>query len=108
MGRSSGLVPCGYHSQPACLSEQSTGSRMASKFSNRVISRHTERPWPAKSPDLSPLDYWVWSLCLDELLRRSPPAFLEDLKDIVENFADSLQKQEAITDQCCQEFEEKS
>ena len=37
---------------------------LASKFSPRVISKLTDRVWPPKSPDLSPLDYWLvfWHL----------------------------------------------
>jgi transposase len=64
-----------------------------SKFSIRIFSRLTETPWPTKSPDLSPLDYCFWSVCLAEL-RRSPPSSLEDLKEIVGNFSDSLEKKE--------------
>ena len=29
-----------------------------SKFGDRVISRLTSIPWPSRSPDLSPLDFW--------------------------------------------------
>ena len=43
----------------------------AAKFGNRFISRFTARPWPARSPCLSPLDYWFWSVGLSEL-RRQP------------------------------------
>lgn len=62
-------------------------------FGNRVISRLTERPWPARSPDLSPLDYWFWSVALAEL-RRRPPTTLAELKDTVEAFARSLDEEE--------------
>ena len=62
---------------------------MNSEFGNRVISRHAERPWPARSPDMSPLDYWFWSVCLAEL-RRSPPSTLEELQETVEDYVDSL------------------
>jgi hypothetical protein len=44
---------------------------LGTKFGTRVISRYAEQPWPAKSPDLSPLDFWFWSVCLREL-RRCP------------------------------------
>ena len=44
----------------------------AAKFGNRFISRFTARPWRARSPCLSPLDYWFWSVGLSEL-RKSPP-----------------------------------
>ena len=66
---------------------------LESRFGGRVISRLTARPWPAKSPDLSPLDFWFWSVALAEL-RRVPPTTLEDLKLSVEAFAESMDKEE--------------
>lgn len=62
---------------------------LVEKFDGRVISRLTERPWPARSPDLSPLDYWFWSVALAET-RRSPPETLQGLQATVERFARSL------------------
>ena len=52
------------------------------KFGQRVISRHMDRPWPAKSPDLSPLDYWFWSVAMRELA-RVPPNSIEEMKTTV-------------------------
>ena len=46
---------------------------LRSKFGQRVISRNADQPWPARSPDLSPLDFWLWSVCLREL-RKAPLA----------------------------------
>ena len=43
---------------------------LTSKFGEKVISCFTERSWPAKSPDLSPMDYWFWSACLVELIGK--------------------------------------
>ena len=63
------------------------------KFAGRVISLHTDRPWPAKSPDLSPPDYWLWGVCMQKL-RKNPPATLQDLKNTVEGFVDSLDEDE--------------
>ena len=62
---------------------------LASKFGPRVISNLTDRVWPPKSPDLSPLDYWFWGICLAEL-RRSPPSSMEELKETINEFAASL------------------
>ena len=45
-------------------------------FHGRVTSRMIEHPWPAKSPDLSPLDYWFWNVAMAEL-RRAPREILE-------------------------------
>ena len=58
-------------------------------FSGRVISRLTARPWPAPSPDLSPLEYWFWSVALAEL-RKTKVTSLRELKSTVQDFADSL------------------
>ena len=33
------------------------------KFGTRVISGNTEIPWPARSPDKAPCDYYLWGNC---------------------------------------------
>ena len=66
---------------------------LAEKFGQRVISRLTDRPWQAKSPCLSPLDFWYWSVCLQEL-RRSPPKSLDEIKETVDEFTESLEEEE--------------
>ena len=59
------------------------------------MSRFTERPWPAKSSDLSPLDYWFWSVCLIEL-RKNPPNSLPQLVIIMERYDTNLNKDQII------------
>ena len=66
---------------------------MAEKFGEIVISKLTNRPWPAKTPCLSPLDYWFWSVCLQEL-RRTPPNTIEELIEAVNDVSDSLEEEE--------------
>ena len=66
---------------------------LKTKFGSRIISRFTDHPWPSRSPDLSPLDFWFWSVCLEEL-RRCPPRSLEELQDTVTIFADTLSREE--------------
>ena len=56
------------------------------KFNGRVISRGTENPWPAHSPDLSPLDYWFWGQ-MQQIVYEKKPVDLEDMKKIVNNAA---------------------
>lgn len=68
---------------------QAARTWLSSKFGRRVISRLTDRPWPARSPDLTPVDFWFWSVALAEL-RRVPPRTLEELKATVQEFADSM------------------
>ena len=56
------------------------------KFSGRVISRKAENPWPARSPDLNPLDYWFWGQ-MQQIVYEKNPSNLEDMKKIVNNAA---------------------
>ena len=66
---------------------------LQSKFGDSIISGRTQRPCPAKSPCLAPNDYWLWSVCLQEI-RRVKPASLEELKEVVNNFCESLDPDE--------------
>ena len=54
-----------------------------------------DHPWPAKSSDLSPLDYWFWSVAMRELARVSPSS-IEEMKTTVHWFADSLDTEEVL------------
>lgn len=48
----------------------------------RVISRHFPDPWPPRSPDLNPCDFWLWG-SLKHLVSRDNPRTLPDLKDSI-------------------------
>ena len=56
------------------------------KFGNRVISRRTAIPWPAHSPDLSPLDYWLWNSLENSVIDKKP-SNIEELNEVVEQVA---------------------
>ena len=42
-------------------------------FLNRWISRFGPIPWPAYSPDLTPLDFWLWGLLKDRVYQTPVP-----------------------------------
>ena len=58
------------------------------KFQNRVISRGSAINWPARSPDLNPLDFHFWGTVQAEVYRAKPQT-IENLVEYVRNFADS-------------------
>ena len=66
---------------------------LASKFGDRVISNKTERPWPTRSPDLSPLNFWYWNACEVEL-RRHPPSSMAELRATVNSHAKRMSSAE--------------
>ena len=45
-------------------------------FRDRVIGRGFDIPWPARSPDLTPLDYWYWSVLKDRIYSSGQPAYI--------------------------------
>ena len=62
---------------------------LADKFGDNVISRLTTHPWPAKSPDCNPLDFFLWGAIEAQVFKRSPKS-IEELKRVVEDIAFSL------------------
>ena len=51
-------------------------------FCGRVVSRKTEHPWPAHSPDLTPLDFYLWGYLKSRVYQGSPKT-LQDLKTAI-------------------------
>ena len=75
-------------------SEQTILSRSAGE---QIISGNTDIPWPARSPDQAPCDFWLWSICEAEI-RRVKPKTLEELKEVVSDFKASLNEEEMRRD----------
>ena len=43
---------------------------LPAKFRDCDISRYSDIPWPAISPDLNPLDYFLWGNVMAEVRQR--------------------------------------
>lgn len=52
-------------------------------FGPRVISRKTATPWPAHSPDLTPLDFYLWGYLKSQVYKESPKTLAELRRAIV-------------------------
>jgi hypothetical protein len=48
-------------------------------FEDRVVSLKTQYAWPPHSPDLSPLDFYLWGFLKDQVYKTSPTT-LKELK----------------------------
>ena len=60
---------------------------------SRRPSRLTTIVWPAKSPDMSCLDFWFWGVAMEEV-RKSKQSTLNELKAVVEAFFQSIDQGE--------------
>ena len=47
---------------------------------DNVISRGCNIPWPPRSPDLTPVDYWFWGNLKARVFHLDPPKTLDQLK----------------------------
>lgn len=47
---------------------------------DRIISRGCQIPWPPRSPDLTPVDYWFWGTLKARIFHRNPPTTIQELK----------------------------
>ena len=69
------------------------GFKENSKYKDEVISRRAETQWPAHSPDLSPLDYWFWSV-MQSAVYKMKPKDLQELQNVVNNAASQIDEEE--------------
>ena len=51
-------------------------------FGEKIISRRSEFEWPSHSPDLNPLDFFLWGV-LDDKVKRRNPKTAQELRKIV-------------------------
>ena len=52
------------------------------RFPDKLISRFGDIEWPARSPDLSPLDFFLWGYLKGKVYRGKPKT-LNELKDAI-------------------------
>ncbi|GFV55608.1 DUF4817 domain-containing protein [Trichonephila clavipes] len=49
---------------------------------DRIVSRRCRYPWPPRSPDLTPADFWLWGY-LKSRVYLSGTSSLSELKDVI-------------------------
>ena len=59
------------------------------KFEDRVVSLHNDVEWPPRSPDLTPLDFFLWGY-LKQKVFITPPANLPELRMRIVNEVNDL------------------
>ncbi|GFW50589.1 uncharacterized protein TNCV_2888911 [Trichonephila clavipes] len=56
---------------------------------DRIVSRRFRYPWPPRSPDLTPADFWLWGY-LKSRVYLSGPSSLPELKDAIRREVSSI------------------
>ena len=60
----------------------SVKSLLSQQFGAVVTSHHLPFPWPPKSPDLTPMDFWLWGYMKSKVYEFYPQS-VSHLKDAV-------------------------
>ena len=68
---------------------------LRTKFQNRVVALHHPVEWPPRSPDLTPLDFFLWGY-LKQKVFRTPPANLVELRRRIVDEVNVLRQNPAI------------
>ena len=63
------------------------------KFPNRLISRKREPEWAPHSPDLNPLDFYLWGYLKDRVYRDNPQS-IPELKEAISREIRAIDKEE--------------
>jgi len=59
------------------------------KFGDKLISRKTNYPWAAHSPDLNPLDFFLWGYAKDNVYANKPTT-LQELMTAITKFIKAI------------------
>lgn len=52
-------------------------------FYNKWIGRFSENPWPARSPDITPLDFFLWGYVKNQVYKYRPFRNLDHLENVI-------------------------
>lgn len=59
-------------------------------FQDRIISNGGPVNWPARSPDLTPLDFYLWGYVKNEVYEFEPPETVQELQERVQNVFNNI------------------
>lgn len=62
------------------------------KFANRIISTRSVVAWPPRSPDLTPLDFYLWGYIKDQVYGQENYNTLEELQQAVQRAFDAIDR----------------
>ena len=62
---------------------------ISSKFGDNTIGEGLANPWPARSPDLTPCDFFLWGWLKESIYRDGPIATIPELKRRIIDSCDS-------------------
>lgn len=83
-------------------------ARLQELFPNRVVGKGHPVPWPPRSPDLTPCDYFLWGYIQGEVYAPGPPASLQELRQRITGAVTALRRQRGMTRRAVQSMRDRA
>lgn len=83
-----------YFQQDGCPAHNANivSEYLTEQFGERIIKNQGPILWPARSPDLTPLDFFLWGYLKNEVYKLNPPQNIEDLKERIQNVINTINR----------------
>ncbi|XP_030853893.1 uncharacterized protein LOC115929307 [Strongylocentrotus purpuratus] len=78
--------------------------RLQALFGPRIIALHQPHEWPARSPDLTPCDFFLWGT-LKDVVFSTPPVDLNDLRARLTDAVDSVRQDQQMIRRAVRDME---
>ena len=78
-----------------CHRRRAVTDRLTELFGNRVIALNRAVEWPPRSPDLTPLDFFLWGYLKSKVF-ETPAGNLEELEQRIRHETNSLRHDRAM------------
>lgn len=62
-------------------------------FPHKWIGRYSENPWPARSPDLTPLDFFLWGYLKSRVYKHRPFRNIDHLEEVIRQCINNITPQ---------------
>ena len=76
-------------------------------FQNRVIALHHDPEWPARSPDLTPCDFFLWGYMKNKVF-STPPATVEVIRERIQQEFGELRRNRAMVRRAVRHMEKRA
>lgn len=70
-------------------------NRLTELFGNRIIALHFPVEWPARSPDLTPCDFFLWGYLKGKVF-QTPPATIQELRQQITGEVNRLRQDQGM------------
>lgn len=78
------------HDGAPCHSTRQVLEYLQDTFNGKIIGRYADVPWPPRSPDITPLDYFLWGYLKEKVYSHRPFNNIDHLERLIQEAAETI------------------